>query len=159
MRYILAVLLIASTAFAGSGVTAGDKKTFLNAVHANAAAGSLTFTVPVSNGPFTAGNGTETNQIANLYFNFDYTDGATAVTMTCSASDDKSTLFVIQSCAVATGVCTSTDASWSKAISAADKKWIWRVDLTGMVYASCVVAVTGGTANEHVTVTGWVSTK
>ena len=76
-----------------------------------------------------------------------------------SVATDGTNLFVLQDCSTASGVCTSSDASWSKAISAADKKWVWRVDGTGMYYLSCTATVTNGTANEHITVSGMVNTK
>lgn len=158
LRVVFCVFLAASTANAGEQVTRTERQVYLNAIAGNAAAGARTFVLPLSATSSLLGGGAY--QMAVLHFNANYTDGMTAVGMTCSSSDDAGTnLFVLQDCSTSSGACTSNDASWAKAISAADKKWSWRVDVTGYTYASCVVTITGGTANETLTVSGYLTTK
>jgi hypothetical protein len=157
MKKILGLCLVGLVMSCSGTADIREKMTFLSAVAGNANAAALTFTVPLANSSYTV---TSASQMANLFFNLDYTSGATAVGMICSVSDDSgSTLFLVQSCAVLSGACTSSDASWSKAIAAADKKWAWRVDFTGYTYGSCAVTITGGAANDALTVTGWMSSK
>lgn len=155
-RLLIVLCLLPSLVLAGEPASLSEKLTLMDAVHGNASAGLRTFTFALGNQT----SATAARQMAILHFNADYTDGLTAVSMVCSASDDSgTTLFVLQECTMSSGTCTSSGVTWSKAIAAADTKWVWRVDATGYAYLSCVVTMTGGTANEHLTVTGWMSSK
>ena len=153
----LLILLVAAPALAG-GVARSERKVLLNAVAANAAAGSRTFTLlSIGGGSTKVADGGY--NLAVLHFYMNWTATATAVTLVCSASDDGgTTLYTMQSCDVASGVCTSSDSSWVKAISA-DTRWAWRVDLSGYSYISCVATVTGGAADEAISVSGYLTTK
>lgn len=92
-----------------------------------------------------------------LFVRYVYT-AATAVTMVCRPSDDAgSNFFDDQWCDTISGVCTSYDASWSKAISADSEKFTWRVGLKAP-YTSCVISCTGGGANDTLYVTRMYST-
>lgn len=156
MRLFVALMLFCSTALAGDAASVSEKVTLLSAVAGNAAASLLTFNVPLGNGKIV----TAARQMAVLHFAMDYTSGATAVTLTCSASDDNgTTLYPLQECPVVAGVATCVNVSWSKAIAAADTKWAIRIDATGYAYLRCVAAVTAGAANDSLTVTGWMSSK
>jgi len=164
MKRFLTLVLLATfvvlspvSADADTGVMRSERKLWLDGVKGNAAAGLRTFTLRASGGNTTKVWDGGYN-LAVVHVAMDYTDGTTEVSMVCSASDDDSTLFVMQDCAVASGVCTSSGASWEKAISAADANFVWRVDITGYRYVSCVVAMASGTANEDITVSGYLTT-
>jgi len=86
-----------------------------------------------------------------LYINHTNT-AATALAMTCTGSHDNNvTKYVIQSCSVSSGVCTSDDASWSKTVSG-NKNWPWRVNILGYRDAQCVFTDTAGGAADFITV-------
>lgn len=76
------------------------------------------------------------------------TDANTSITsfqMQCfgnyrKGSDD----FKLQSCSTASGVCTSDDATWTKA-SPGTSNWLWRVDIEGLQSIKCTMSVAGGT--------------
>ena len=83
---------------------------------------------------------------------------ATAVTMACTSSDDGGTTnFALQECAVSAGVCTSTDKSWSNAVSA-NEQWVWRVDVAGLKQLDCNIDGTAAGAGDLITVTGYLCT-
>lgn len=92
------------------------------------------------------------------------TDANTSITrfdLDCTASyDGNVTDFTLQSCAVATGVCTSSDATWQKA-SPGSTNWVWRVDVEGYEDVECTVSVGAGTgaAADVVTVHGRLCVK
>lgn len=155
---ILLTTICASQAYAQVGVMRSERKVWLDGVLANAAAGSRTFTLLASGGSTSRVNASGYN-LAVVHIVANYTDGMTEISMVCSAADDDSTLFVLQDCDVVLGVCTSADASWVREISAADKNFVWRVDLTGFRYLSCVLTAANGTANETVTATGYLTSK
>ena len=122
-----------------------DVGTVLNAVACNASAGTRTWTATSGSG---AGFG-----LAAFQFDFTY-NAATAVTWTCFGSLDGGTTYAeLQSCSVSSGTCTSTDAVWSKAVSASDD-WIWRVDFLGLSDIKCTLACTGGGASDTTIVYG-----
>jgi hypothetical protein len=123
-------------------------------VACNAAAASRTFVLKSS--PKGQPNA-QAFQSAVLFIRYVYNAG-TAVAMVCQGSDDSgSTLFDDQWCDTTSGVCTSHDASWSRAISAANKKFTWKVGLKAP-YTSCVISCTGGGANDTLYVTRMYST-
>ena len=159
-----AIALIASLivfdpfAVEASQVSRSERKVWLDAVAGNVAAGSRTFTMLTSGGSTSAVADSGYN-LAVIHTLVDYTSGITEVAMTCSGSDDDSTLFVIQDCDVTSGVCTSSDASWEKAIAAADTNFVWRVDVTGLRYVSCVMTFASGAADDEITVSGYLTTK
>lgn len=157
---LLIALLLSTVAQASDGVRRSERKLWIDAEAANAAAGLRTFTLLASGGSETAVMAGGYN-LAVVHLDVDGLDGVTAIGMVCSASDDAgSTLFVIQDCDVSSGVCTSADASWTRAIAGfADTKIVWRVDITGYRYVSCVVTATAGTANESITASGYLTTK
>ena len=122
--------------------------TLINDVALNAAAGTRTFALTEQD---MRGYG-----ILTVFVDFAHS-AATDVQMVCSASDDQGTTdFPVQSCAVAAGVCTSTDANWTKAVAGNDE-WIWRVDIVGIPYLECVFSGTSGGASDKVVVTGYLS--
>lgn len=85
-----------------------------------------------------------------VYTFLDYT-AATALSMTCSVSvEGRAEDFTLQSCSVSSGTCTSSNASWSKAISGADAYWVWVVDLVGIPSSTtvCTFTDTGGTSDK-----------
>ena len=156
MRHILFALCVLSPSLSfaqNQRISVTPIQTYLNAVACSASAGSRTATVEVGHiGP----NG-QAYQLLVFNLFLDYT-AATAVTMSCTASPDNGTnKYTIQDCTMASGACTSNDASWSKAISAADKKWPWRVDTTGFLRLDCVFAC--GAGADTLTVTGYETTK
>ncbi len=159
LLFVLLALCVATPAFAQDvGVKRSERKLWLDDVDGDAAAGLLTFTIVSSGGAQTKVQGGGYN-LAVLHFYADRNATMSAVGLTCSSSDDGGTnLFVLQTCDVSSGDCTSSDASWTKAI-VADKKWAWRVDITGYSYVSCVVTVTGGHSSEAITVSGYLTTK
>lgn len=155
---VVFALVALPVAVQAQGVTRSERKLMLDEVAGNASAATLTFTLKSSGGSQAKVQNGGYN-LAVLHFDMDYTSGATAVGLVCSASDDGGTnLFVLQSCAVADGACTSTDASWAKAIAATDKKWAWRVDITGYAFVSCAVTVSTGAADDDITVSGYLTT-
>lgn len=124
--------------------------TILSAVACNASAGTRTWTATAGQG---AGFG-----VAAFHFVFDYTAGGSAVAWSCEGSlNNGSTFAPLQSCDVATGVCTSSDSSWSKATGSADDAWLWRVDFLGMPDIKCTFSCTAGGATDTVTVYGMLS--
>lgn len=75
----------------------------------------------------------------------------TAVSMSCVGDIDGSTDAAFQSCATTSGLCTSTDQTWTKAVSATGS-WIWRVDAQGASNVRCVVGSTGTPNGDTFTV-------
>jgi len=89
-----------------------------------------------------------------LTLNHSVHNSATAIAMSCTATvDDGTTDATLQECAVANGVCTSSDASWSKAVSGT-AVWAWRVDVRGYPSVTCTITDTGGDAADKITVKG-----
>lgn len=92
------------------------------------------------------------------------TDANTSITrfdMVCTGSEDNNaTGYILQSCAIAAGVCTSTDSAWRKA-SPGTKNWPWRVDIEGFPDVECTFSVgTGaGAAADLLTVKGRMCVK
>ena len=82
---------------------------------------------------------------------------ATNVAMTCTTStDDGTTKFTLQSCAVSAGDCTSSGASWTKTTSVTGK-WTWRVDTVGLNYLQCTFTGASAGATDLLTITGLAS--
>lgn len=116
----------------------------LNAVACNAAPAARTWTASAGQG---AGWG-----LGAFQFDAAWAAAAGTMTWTCYGSLDNGTTWAeLQACSVASGVCTSSDASWSKAVTAADD-WIWRVDFLGVSDIKCVYACTVGAGTETATV-------
>lgn len=87
--------------------------------------------------------------------------GALTITMTCYRDRTGGTALtsILQDCSVSSGTCTSSDAVWSKAVTAS-KTWPWRVDITAITGAvNCVFAAAGAGASDTITVTADLSTK
>lgn len=79
--------------------------------------------------------------------------GITAINMSCTASEDNnSTDATIQDCTVVGGVCTSSDASWTKDPAATGGRWPWRVDISGFEDFECTFTDTGGDASDTIQV-------
>ena len=82
---------------------------------------------------------------------------ATNVVMTCYASDDLgTTYFNLHSCAVSAGDCTSSPATWTYTTSTS-KKWVWRVDVSGVNYLKCEFTGASGAAGDIITVKGYLT--
>ena len=87
--------------------------------------------------------------------------GALSIVMTCyeDTSASSATTVVLQDCVVASGACTSYDATWTKAVTGS-KQWVWRVDISGYSgQVNCTFAASGAGATDKITVTGQLSTK
>ena len=94
-----------------------------------------------------------------LSLNHSTHDAASAIAMTCTTSlDSGTTNATLQDCDVASGACTSNDASWTKAISGV-KAWPWRVDVAGYPSVTCTITDTGGGAGDKITVLGLLVTE
>lgn len=92
----------------------------------------------------------------------DSDNSTTAINMSCTGStDDNSTDYTLQDVAVAAGVGTSTNLSWTKNPSAitSPKRWLWRVDIEGIEDIECTFTDTGGAAADSITVTTVLATK
>lgn len=153
-RFLLAAAMVALPSLASAtGLHVGKDPTFdrklIDGVACNASEANRTFTL-------TAGLA---NGFGMGVFQFDFThNAATAIAMTCHGSLDAQTTWAeLQSCSVASGACTSSDASWSKAVSA-DDDWMWRVDFLGAPDIKCIVTCTSGGASDTFTVYGRLST-
>jgi hypothetical protein len=160
LRLTLALLLAPSVAFAqlAPKTKTLELGTLLNNVSGNASASSLTFTIGPNIGTTitTGDDRLEGYTWLDLRFNHSAHSAATAVTMTCTTSEDGGTTKeILQDCTVASGACTSDDASWSKAVSGT-KKWRWRVGIKNGKQAECVVALTAGDGTDKITVKGKV---
>jgi len=126
--------------------------TLLSAVALNAAAATRTATVSLDS---------PNDGYDLLILHIDHSNNAaTDVQMSCEIQPDAtSTDAVMQDCTVATGVCTSTDASWSNAVSG-DEVFIWRVDISGYPgQVECTFSGTSAGASDLITVKGWMTTK
>ena len=119
-------------------------RTLLSAVAMNAAAALRTFTLTEQE---VSAFGT-----VAVYIKFTW-NAATAISMACTASPDAgTTAYTLQSCSTVAGVCTSSNASWTKAVTAS-ANWVWRIDtlaLSAGARISCVISSTGGGANDTV---------
>lgn len=83
----------------------------------------------------------------------DADNGVSAITMSCTGSPDGGTTdYTLQSCATASGVCTSSDASWVKNPGANTTRWPWRVDIEGFPEIECTFTDTGGDSSDSVAV-------
>lgn len=92
--------------------------------------------------------------LLTVLINLSQQNTVTQVDMICSGSDDgNSTDYVFQECAVASGACTSSDATWEKTVAAADQ-WAWRVDTGGLPDWQCTISVGAGagTSTDVITV-------
>lgn len=160
-RYTLAlVLLLAAPAAAqvNNKTRVLELGTLINNVAGNAAAASLKFTIgPNIGSSLTTGDDRlEGYTWLDLRFNHSAHSAATAVTLSCTTSEDGGTTDdILQDCSLASGVCTSSDASWSKAVSAT-KVWRWRVGIKNGKQAECQVALTAGDGTDRITVKGKV---
>lgn len=144
----LSVALLASPAQAQQSETGPHRfysiGRILNAVACNAAAGARTWTS-------TAGTVSGWGIVG---FQMDFTRAAaTAVAWTCEGTYNDGTSWAFaQSCSVSGGVCTSTDATWTKDVSGGSKNFILRVDFLGASDVRCVWSCTAGGAGDLVTV-------
>jgi hypothetical protein len=76
----------------------------------------------------------------------------TAISMSCVGDIDGGTTdATFQSCSTVSGLCTSTDQTWTKTVSATGS-WIWRVDAQGASNVRCVVGSTGTPNGDTITV-------
>jgi len=119
-------------------------RTLINGIALNATASTRTFEVTEQE---VQGYG-----LLDVYINHT-NSAATDVQMDCNASNDAgATDFAIQSCSITAGVCTSTDANWTKAVAASDT-WVWRIDILGFPRVNCVFSGTSAGGSDTVTVT------
>ena len=83
--------------------------------------------------------------VLSIYLEF--TDANSSVTRfdgNCTTSlNGNTTDFEIQDCAVAAGVCTSSDTEWQKA-TPGTANWVWRVDVSGYQDVECTFDVGAG---------------
>jgi len=92
----------------------------------------------------------------------DANDSVTALNMSCTGSRDNGTTdHTLEDCTMASGVCTSNSASWTKSLAAitSPKCWVWRVDVEGLPNAECTFTHTGGAAADLLTVFATFATK
>ncbi len=132
--------------------------TILNNIAGNASASSRTFTIgPKIGSTLTTGDDRlEGYTWLDLRFNHNVHSAASAISLSCTTSEDGGTTDdLLQDCAVATGTCTSSDASWSKSLSGT-KVWRWRVGIKNGKQADCVVTITDGDGTDRLTVKGKV---
>jgi hypothetical protein len=150
--YAAAVALAASPALAqetGQHVWR-DLGAVKTAVACNASAGTRTWTASAGQG---AGFGVATFQL-NLT-----RVAATDISLICYGSLDHGTSWAqLQSCSVAAGVCTSSNASWVKSVSG-DAQVPWRVDFLGYPDIRCTFACTAGGGTDLVTWYGRLTTE
>lgn len=65
-----------------------------------------------------------------------------------TADNNDTAEYIIQSCAVSAGVCTSSDNDWQKTVSGSeDKKIVWRIDVSG--YQDVKVTFDAGAGSGH----------
>lgn len=150
---IVLLLLVSSTALAQNKHRSNRLGTLIDTVAINGAL--ATFTI----GP-TIGNDTILDYgVLAVYINYDWA-AAASIIMTCYALyPDDTKAYKLQSCSVAAGNCTSTDATWTNATSA-DEAFVWRVDIVGYSRVRC--DFTGGAsvgANDKVVVKGELVTQ
>ncbi len=94
-----------------------------------------------------------------LFFEFTRV-AATRVDVTCSAKRRKTggspttTLYVLQVCTVASGVCTLDNAIGQKDVSGGSANWPIRFDILGYSNINCTVTSVAGGASDLVTVKG-----
>ena len=157
-RIILALALIAlplaALANEEGKARAYQLGTLLSAVPLDGSGSSLTGSIDVQN----ERSGYDVAKLTVVHAN---TSGALTVTMTCfeDTAAGGAVTVALQDCTVSSGVCTSSDASWSKAVTAA-KSWVWRIDIAGYRgQVNCTFAASGSAATDTVTVTGQLVTK
>lgn len=87
--------------------------------------------------------------IMNLEVAFTRVAG-TNVQMTCytgeTAAAAEASGSVLQTCAVSSGNCTSSDTGWTKTISATDT-WTWLVNVVGLEYVYCTLISASSTSD------------
>ena len=82
---------------------------------------------------------------------------ATAVTMYCEGSDSGAApWFRIQGLALSAGTFTSSDVTWSNAVTG-NENWPWRVNTQAYKYVRCVFDSTGGGGSDTLTATARAS--
>jgi hypothetical protein len=93
----------------------------------------------------------------------DADNSVTAINASCTASPNGGvTDFTLQDCStLASGVCTSSNASWTKNPSAitSPKRWAWRADIEGFPEIECTFTDTGGDGSDSITVELTFATK
>ncbi len=156
MKFLASLIIAASLLFAAPAMAqrVGGRHAWIDLgtlIAAQTAAAPRSFTV--NNSAFGMG-------VLWLFIKETRDGGLSNVTMSCTASeDDNTTDYLLQDCSVAAGVCSSSDASWSQTI-AANKNWIWRVDVLGVPGdLECTFSFTGGDAGDAITVDGWMVTQ
>lgn len=103
---------------------------------------------------FTATRNSLSTDTSILKVNILHDDSAagtvTRVDMTCVEVDRDSIELTLQDCAVAAGVCTSSDVSWQKTLSGAeDKNWPWRVDVESLQSVKCTISAGAGSGHAN----------
>ena len=156
-RILLAIVLLAPSV-ALAQVTPKTRSlelgTVLNNIDLDGAAAVRTFTIGPSIGGTSLITGDERLEgYTWLDLRFAFTYGAsTDVGLTCTTSENGGTdEDTLQDCTLASGVCTSNDASWTKAVTAS-KKWRWRIGIKNGKRVKCVVTSTGAGASDQLTV-------
>ena len=91
-----------------------------------------------------------------LTLNHSAHSSASAVNMTCTESPDSgTTTATLQDIAVSSGVGTSSNASWVKAVTGT-AVWPWRVDVHGFMSVTCTITGTGADGSDKITVKGYM---
>lgn len=154
MRKLLSFLVILATSAPAFAQQIGDMSWYdqgkiIDAVACNGSSTVRRFTLTSGSG---AGYG-----LLDLQVEFTRV-AATAVALSCTTSiNGQATWATLQSCSVATGVCTSTDASWSKDVSGGSANWVWRLDFLGASDVRCTFSCTAGGGSDLFTVYGRLS--
>lgn len=94
----------------------------------------------------------------------DASNSVTALNLSCTTARsniNSGAAYTAQSCTTATGVCTSSNASWTKDPSGitSPKRWVWRVDVEGFEDITCTFTDTGGDSSDSIRVEGAWATK
>lgn len=161
MRRLLTLIVVAILAAASSAQAAlprNSYKKYGTVVAAQTLASTRSFVVNLDQPDLMGVFGLATAWVCVA----DANNSVTALTMTCTSSPDGGTTdHTLQSCTTAAGVCTSSNASWTKDPSAitSPKCWPWRVDIEGMANLECSFANTGGTAADTINVILTFATK
>jgi hypothetical protein len=151
---IAAALLISTNALAADPLRKYSK--YGRVVNAQDLSASRSFAIDIS--------APETNGLWGLMVIWtcltDASDSVTALNLACTASHDSNTTdYEDQDCSVSSGVCTASDASWTKNPGADTTCWAWRWDVEGYPAFECTYTDTGGDASDTITTYVTFSTK
>jgi len=152
LAIVLLLPLSASTATGPLHLTISYDKPTEKIVNANLGSASNSFTIATDRAK---GLGLITVWISLA----DANDSTTALNMSCAGQHTSGKWsYTLQSCSMAAGICTSTNASWTKDPSGitSPKRFVWRVNSEGVPNLTCTLTDAGGAAADilHVSVTG-----